>query len=425
MFLFTQLIAKNDNFELYAVVTNVILIKVTCLPNMFLKNVKLLELFCNKIRVFCLLSGDHGREDAQSSTQTNNQQQQQQQSVVSSPDGDSEPDPEEDHLLQERHHTNNSRNLPPPSSPISPCAELASVREEVLGEFSSKSSCSDIDNSGGDAQKQQLKQKQETNNKNSNSIVESVENQQPTNDNNSSNFNSNNLCTENNNGSTGNNNNNNKNKSETNGNSSSCSSKKKNKKSSSCKATFGASGGSKKTKKSSGSFFRRSRRHSLSDVWQTTLNITTVMSTAATPEVAALSAAAQTNINGGASGISGGEPKTPGSTVGVPAPTAPKRPVRRSGKPQPDRPQRALFCLTLKNPIRKLCIAIVEWKPFEYLILLTIFANCVALAVFTPYPNSDSNQTNAHLVSEHFGFCHYFHSINESMRKLSFFAHFH
>ncbi|XP_069693173.1 muscle calcium channel subunit alpha-1 isoform X6 [Periplaneta americana] len=74
-----------------------------------------------------------------------------------------------------------------------------------------------------------------------------------------------------------------------------------------------------------------------------------------------------------------------------------KRPVRRGGKPPPDRPQRALFCLPLKNPIRKLCIDVVEWKPFEYLILLTIFANCVALAVYTPYPNSDSNSTNLYL----------------------------
>ncbi|XP_066996688.2 muscle calcium channel subunit alpha-1 isoform X2 [Anabrus simplex] len=74
-----------------------------------------------------------------------------------------------------------------------------------------------------------------------------------------------------------------------------------------------------------------------------------------------------------------------------------KRPVRRGGKPPPDRPQRALFCLPLKNPIRKLCIDVVEWKPFEYLILLTIFANCVALAVYTPYPNGDSNYTNAYL----------------------------
>ncbi|XP_046683031.1 muscle calcium channel subunit alpha-1-like isoform X6 [Homalodisca vitripennis] len=75
----------------------------------------------------------------------------------------------------------------------------------------------------------------------------------------------------------------------------------------------------------------------------------------------------------------------------------PKRPVRRGVKPPPERPQRALFFFTLKNPLRKLCIDVVEWKPFEWLILFTIFANCVALAVFTPYPNSDSNITNAYL----------------------------
>uniref|UniRef100_A0A182YN24 Voltage-dependent L-type calcium channel subunit alpha n=1 Tax=Anopheles stephensi TaxID=30069 RepID=A0A182YN24_ANOST len=83
---------------------------------------------------------------------------------------------------------------------------------------------------------------------------------------------------------------------------------------------------------------------------------------------------------------------------GTTIPIAPKKPTRRAGvKPQPDRPMRALFCLTRTNPLRKLCIAIVEWKPFEYLILLTIFANCVALAVYTPFPNSDSNSTNAAL----------------------------
>lgn len=44
-----------------------------------------------------------------------------------------------------------------------------------------------------------------------------------------------------------------------------------------------------------------------------------------------------------------------------------KRPVRRPGKQLPDRPQRALCCLTLKNPLRKLCIDVIEWKyPFEW-----------------------------------------------------------
>ncbi|CAH2099001.1 unnamed protein product [Euphydryas editha] len=33
-------------------------------------------------------------------------------------------------------------------------------------------------------------------------------------------------------------------------------------------------------------------------------------------------------------------------------------------------------------------------RPFEWMILTTIFANCVALAVYTPFPASDSNYTN-------------------------------
>lgn len=109
------------------------------------------------------------------------------------------------------------------------------------------------------------------------------------------------------------------------------------------------------------------------------------MSTAATPqlqaEVTALNAQANAtalgaavaaaNVNGTTPGVgvtvgAPGDPKTAGSVVGGAAPgavpAAPKRPVRRGGKPQPDRPVRALFCLGLKNPIRKLCIEIVEWK---------------------------------------------------------------
>ncbi|XP_052753576.1 muscle calcium channel subunit alpha-1 isoform X7 [Galleria mellonella] len=79
----------------------------------------------------------------------------------------------------------------------------------------------------------------------------------------------------------------------------------------------------------------------------------------------------------------------------IPVPPAPRKPPRRGPKVQQERPKRALFCLTLKNPLRKLCIDIVEWKPFEWMILTTIFANCIALAVYTPYPASDSNYTNS------------------------------
>ena len=38
-------------------------------------------------------------------------------------------------------------------------------------------------------------------------------------------------------------------------------------------------------------------------------------------------------------------------------------------------------------------------RPFEIIILLTIFANCVALAIYIPFPEDDSNSTNHNLVS--------------------------
>ena len=51
---------------------------------------------------------------------------------------------------------------------------------------------------------------------------------------------------------------------------------------------------------------------------------------------------------------------------------------------------------------RKHCIALMEWKPFEFFILLTIMGNCICLAIYTPFPNGDSNDTNAILVSAHY-----------------------
>uniref|UniRef100_A0A1I8JEW8 Voltage-dependent L-type calcium channel subunit alpha n=1 Tax=Macrostomum lignano TaxID=282301 RepID=A0A1I8JEW8_9PLAT len=78
---------------------------------------------------------------------------------------------------------------------------------------------------------------------------------------------------------------------------------------------------------------------------------------------------------------------------------------RRSGaqrqvrtEPKDRRPNRVLFCLSINNPVRKIIIRLVDWKPFEVIILLTIFANCVALAATTPYPESDSNDVNAFLI---------------------------
>eukprot|EP00079_Xenopus_tropicalis_P033540 XP_017947311.1 PREDICTED: voltage-dependent L-type calcium channel subunit alpha-1S [Xenopus tropicalis] len=62
--------------------------------------------------------------------------------------------------------------------------------------------------------------------------------------------------------------------------------------------------------------------------------------------------------------------------------------------PPSPRPPRSLFCLGLQNPFRKSCINIVEWKPFEMIILLTIFANCIALAIYLPMPEDDTNSVN-------------------------------
>ena len=54
--------------------------------------------------------------------------------------------------------------------------------------------------------------------------------------------------------------------------------------------------------------------------------------------------------------------------------SAPKRPARRGGKAAFDRPVRALFILTLKNPVRKMCIDVVEWKyPLNIYNLVILF----------------------------------------------------
>ena len=76
-----------------------------------------------------------------------------------------------------------------------------------------------------------------------------------------------------------------------------------------------------------------------------------------------------------------------------------KKPQRRIGaKPPPDRAPRSIYCFSVKNPLRKKCIEFVEWKPFEFLILVTILGNCVALAVYTPFPAEDTNEMNLILV---------------------------
>ncbi|XP_031700843.1 voltage-dependent L-type calcium channel subunit alpha-1D [Anarrhichthys ocellatus] len=77
---------------------------------------------------------------------------------------------------------------------------------------------------------------------------------------------------------------------------------------------------------------------------------------------------------------------------------------KKQGGSSNSRPPRALFCLTLNNPIRRACISLVEWKPFDIFILLSIFANCVALAIYIPFPGDDSNSTNQELETVEYAF---------------------
>nr|CAH8829567.1 unnamed protein product [Trichobilharzia regenti] len=58
------------------------------------------------------------------------------------------------------------------------------------------------------------------------------------------------------------------------------------------------------------------------------------------------------------------------------------------------RTDRSLCLMTKKNPLRRVCICIVDARPFEYFILATILCNCLALAFNHPYPGEDSNKVN-------------------------------
>jgi len=90
-----------------------------------------------------------------------------------------------------------------------------------------------------------------------------------------------------------------------------------------------------------------------------------------------------------------GQASAPDQQAGERVDQMSKKPTRRPGvKPPPDRAKRSIYLFSLKNPIRQLFIKITEAKWFEILILLTILGTCISLAVFTPFPNGDSNATN-------------------------------
>ncbi|TEA16940.1 hypothetical protein DBR06_SOUSAS20910048, partial [Sousa chinensis] len=93
-------------------------------------------------------------------------------------------------------------------------------------------------------------------------------------------------------------------------------------------------------------------------------------------------------------GLCPGPPASGGEIGGASSLGTPKRRTQHSkhktvAVASAQRSPRALFCLTLANPLR---------RPFDILILLTIFANCVALGVYIPFPEDDSNTANHNLT---------------------------
>ncbi|CAF0900785.1 unnamed protein product [Rotaria sordida] len=54
--------------------------------------------------------------------------------------------------------------------------------------------------------------------------------------------------------------------------------------------------------------------------------------------------------------------------------------------------ERSLFIFSKTNWIRKRANAVIEWNPFEYMVLLTIIANCIVLALEEHLPNDDKTK---------------------------------
>ena len=62
----------------------------------------------------------------------------------------------------------------------------------------------------------------------------------------------------------------------------------------------------------------------------------------------------------------------------------------------------SLFIFSEENVVRKYAKNMIEWGPFEYMVLLTIIANCVVLALEEHLPNHDKTQLSISLVRPRF-----------------------
>ena len=53
----------------------------------------------------------------------------------------------------------------------------------------------------------------------------------------------------------------------------------------------------------------------------------------------------------------------------------------------------------MDNWIRKFAKRLIEWPPFDYVILITIVANCIVLAMEDHLPRDDKSALTINLVS--------------------------
>lgn len=59
---------------------------------------------------------------------------------------------------------------------------------------------------------------------------------------------------------------------------------------------------------------------------------------------------------------------------------------------------RSLFLFSEQNLVRRYARTLIEWGPFEYMVLLTIITNCVVLAMEVHLPEGDRTSLSSALV---------------------------
>lgn len=64
----------------------------------------------------------------------------------------------------------------------------------------------------------------------------------------------------------------------------------------------------------------------------------------------------------------------------------------------PFKSNRSLLIFSEDNLVRKYAKILIDWNPFEYMVLLTIIANCVVLALEEHLPNQDKTPLAIYLV---------------------------